>query len=249
MDYASDPTKDIHRDVAAKLFCCKTEQVSKELRYLGKNGFVFPRLYGSWYCNIASQIWQELKDKTIEDKSIFEWLNDAGISELGPCDPDNQPPSQGTFEYKVKEVQDWFDNKFYEFATKKEDRYQKYLKRGWFKHPTGFVQSGLYTKKDTMNHPIQGPAFHCLLWTAIRVLKKIKKRKMKSKPVAEIHDELLADCPLTEVQDYLNLVKNTIADLPNHWKWIKVPLAMEAKWSTESWAQMKVIEEKEGDWQ
>ena len=116
--YASNPKLDIHRDMAAELFLCDTKEVSKQMRYVGKNGFVFPVLYGSYYVKISQAIWHEidnLKLTTVSGVPVKEWMKKKGIKELGRCDP-KLPPQAGTYEYHVKQVESRFFRRFHVFA-------------------------------------------------------------------------------------------------------------------------------------
>ena len=49
------------------------------------------------------------------------------------------------------------------------------------------------TNNMIVNSPIQGTAFHCLLWSMIEINKFIKKEKLESKLIGQIHDEILVD--------------------------------------------------------
>jgi DNA polymerase I-like protein with 3'-5' exonuclease and polymerase domains len=53
---------------------------------------------------------------------------------------------------------------------------------------------------------------------------------MKSKIVGQIHDSIVSDVLEKETEDYLALVKETVEKkLPEHWKWIVVPMGVEAE--------------------
>lgn len=249
--YASNPNKDIHRDMAAKIFDCDKNQVSKAMRFTAKNDFVFATLYGSYYVHTSEHLWNDiLKNQLtlLDGTPVKDHLAYKGITEPGRFDKD-QRPEPGTFEAHVKTVEDWFMGKFQTFAEGKERWYDEYRKKAGFRLMTGFVVKGLYSKNDCLNYPIQGPGFHCLLWTLIRLLKKIKRRQMKSLVVGQIHDCALGDVPDAEVQDYLHMVKRIVSvELPRAWPWIIVPLEIEAEvtplaeeggtwWSKRQWIE------------
>lgn len=220
--YASDPTKDIHRDMAAKLFDCPVEEVeSKTMRYIAKNQFVFPELYGSFHGQIAPRIWEaldKLQSKTKSGIPVKKWLKQQGIRNL-----------EGYTKH-VEKCEQWFMNKFHVFANKKEDWYQTYRKKGEFRMLTGFVCRGLYSKNFLLNAPVQGMGFHWCLKTIIRMQDLIDRRSMKALLVGQIHDCIIGDVPEDEVQAYLNMIKKVVSDyLPKVWKWISVPLKIEAE--------------------
>lgn len=79
IEYILDPTKDMHRDMAAECFCLKPNQVDKMTRYCGKNMFVFPEFYGSFWLDCAENLWEALdlfdlktKDETLVKKHLEE---------------------------------------------------------------------------------------------------------------------------------------------------------------------------------
>lgn len=249
MEYASNPKLDIHRDMAAKMFLCKPEQVNSDLRYLGKNGWVFPRLYGSYYIKIAQAVWPEIEGKVVGDVPLKDWLKSKGILERGLCDKDVFPPEKNTFEHHLLQVQKEFDQMFPTWATGRDEWYNLYRKRGWFRHPTGFVQRGLYTRNDLLNHPIQGSLFHCLVWSLITLVNNKTLKELGIKILAEIHDEILADVPKDCLTGYLDVVERVMTvDIRKEWKWLTVPLLMEAKASDTSWADMKTVVKKGDIW-
>jgi DNA polymerase I len=254
--YAADPTKDIHRDVAAKCYLLKKEHVSKDSRYCGKNGFVFPRLYGSYHKQIARNMWEMIREKKLragKDDALpmKKHLEKRGIKTLGDCDPKTEARS-GTFEYNIKAVEEWFDSEFHVFRDKKEQWIRDYRQRGWFQMVTGFVISGLHNNNFLLNAPIQGPGFHCLLWCAIQMQKWLDKWNMKTLAVGEIHDCLLFDAPVDEVQDVLNAAKDIMTNrIRKAWPWIVVPMGVEVDVVDEgkSWADKAPWEEVNGTWQ
>lgn len=223
--YASNDSLDIHRDMAALIFKCKKIQVTKKMRYYGKNGFVFPHLYGSYWGKIAPIVWGEVQDLEMEDGvSVRDHLKSREII------------SQQNFEQHVKKIEEKFDRRFHVFANGRDKWYDDYRKVGAFPFLTGFRSVGLYSKNEVLNAPIQGPAFHCLLWSAIEIQREIDRRKMGALPVAEIHDSLLADVPIREIEDYVSLCSEVMMErVRKHWSWIIVPLKVEVETCRRNW--------------
>jgi DNA polymerase-1 len=233
VEYASDPNKDIHRDMGAKIFCCPFEEVSKQMRYYGKNSFVFPKLYGSYYVKMAIHFWNHAvneKLKTVSGESVLEVWKRNGITKRGACvgGKDN-PPENGSLEKHLQGVEQWFDRKFVTLTEQKEKRWQKYLERGWFDYVTGFRISGVFSRNFFLNAGIQGPCFHILLETLIRAVDEFKRKRMKALVVGQIHDCILVDLPPNELQDVLDIIQRIMEkDIPRDWPWVIVPLAVEA---------------------
>ncbi len=221
MTYLSDPSSDMHRDAACKMFMCEPDQVHKTSRFVGKNGFVFPAFYGDYYASMAGGIWKQLlADKPVlsDGTLVLDHLASKGITELGKCDPDKDPV-QGTYEYHLKEVEDWFwlEN-FTQYDTWKKHWFRQYTERGWFQGFSGFTFSGVMRRNIVINSPVQSAAFHSLLWSLIEVQKVMNKRGWRSKIIGQIHDSLIADVHKDEYDDYLVLAKEVMTNrMKAHW--------------------------------
>ena len=231
IDYITTPGKDMHRDMAAQIYMLKPEEVSKDARYGAKNKFVFPQFYGDFYVSCAKALWEWIRKgklTTPEGLSLYKHLRNKGIKELGECDPE-QEPRKGTFEKHLKEVEDDFWNRrFQRYGQWRKEWYRRYLDRGYFDLLTGFRVHGYYKRNSVVNYPVQGAAFHCLLWTLIQVNRRLRKHKMDSRIVGQIHDSLIGDVRVTELCDYLEIVEETTTKLlPKHWPWLVVPPQIE----------------------
>jgi len=71
---------DFHRHFAARLYGIEEEEVTKEERYYGKNEFVFPEFYGSYYGSIAKHRpeWEEKRVQLVE-KELWDRYGDVKI--------------------------------------------------------------------------------------------------------------------------------------------------------------------------
>jgi len=253
--YASDPTLDIHRDTASEMLLCKKKQVTKLVRHnVGKNGFVFPHLYGSWWKEVARKVWLKLPTLELTDgTSCLDHLRSKGITELGNCNTKlREEPKQGTFEHVVRQVERDFDAKFSTFRKHADEFYQDYRRNAGFPLVTGFWCDGLYSKNQVLNTPVQGPSFHIVLWSCIEINKELKRKKMKRTcTVAEIHDEVISDTHDNEVQDYMNLSERIMTkDVVKAMPWITCPLATEASVTPieGAWSEKEPWVEVDGIW-
>ena len=108
---------------------------------------------------------------------------------------------------------------------------------------TGFVCSGVMSKNDVYNYPVQGPAFHCLLWSLTRLQKELNERNMRSHIIGEIYDSIIGDVHKDEVEDYLVMAKRIMTeDIRKEWPWIIVPLVVEAEIGEENWWEKVEVE-------
>lgn len=253
ISYASDPTKDVHRDQAADCYACDPDQVTKQMRYCGKNMFVFPILYGSDYINCSKNLWEAISQYNLELKDgtpVLKHLKKKGITQLGNLDRKAIPLSN-SFEGHIKKVQKRFDDRFPEFGRNKDPWWDGYCSKGWFQLMTGFVISGVFTRNLLMNAPIQGPGFHCLLWSMNQIQKWLNKYRMKTKIIGQIHDCILLDAHKSELQTVLNYIRYAMTErVKKHYKWIVTPMEVEVDvvLNGETWYDKKPWVEKDGIW-
>lgn len=235
--YLTDSTTDMHRDMAAQCYMVDQDQVTSKARYCAKNLFVFPQFYGDYYIACAKNLWEAIgkhKLETVDGVPLKKHLKSKGITKLGECNP-QQRPEDGTFEKHLKEVEyDFWKRRFSVYDQWKRDWWEQYQTKGGFRTLTGFYvrwgKTGVLSKNEAINNPVQGSAFHCDLWTLIQLQKKLKKYKMKSVITAEIHDSIDADVHPTELDTFMSMAREIVeVDLPKAWPWIIVPLKIEAE--------------------
>lgn len=255
ISYIKTPGKDMHGDMAAQIYFLDPAWIKKsgkDHRYGAKNKFVFPQFYGDYYVSCAKSLWEWCtKGKLLgpEGQPLLQHLKSKGIHKLGACDPDERP-EQGTFERHIQEVEnDFWNNRFRGYGQWRKDWYNDYLRKGYFDLLTGFRVQGDFRRNQVTNYPVQGSAFHCLLWTLIRVNKLLRKYKMRSKVVGQIHDSLIGDVLEKELRNYLELVEKTVTvDLRKAYEWLCVPLEIEYEIAPRlgSWYEKREVKFKNG---
>jgi hypothetical protein len=209
----------------------KFAKQAKDARYGAKNMFVFPQFYGDYYLHCAQNLWEwAIRAKLVgpNGESMIEWLASKGITGMGACDPE-QEAQPGTFEYHVKQVEhDFWNNRFRAYGRWKKRWYDEYLVKGYFDTYTGFRISGVMNRKQVINYPVQGSAFHCLLWSLIRINRELKRRGLRSRIAGQIHDSIIGDVHVDELDEYLSIVKHysTVA-IRKAFPWLNVPLVVE----------------------
>ena len=91
-----------------------------------------------------------------------------------------------------------------------------------------------FGKRAAMNAPIQGSAADLIKLAMIHIDKMMKDKKVKSKMILQVHDELIFDVP----EDEVNLMKQIIEDGMTHAMTLKVPLTAECSIGT-NWYEAK----------
>ena len=85
----------------------------------------------------------------------------------------------------------------------------------------GMIRSS--AERNAINTPVQGSAADIIKLSMIKINKELKKYSLKSKLILQVHDELVFDVPLEEV----DLIKKIIIDkMENAYK-LKVPLTVD----------------------
>ena len=81
-------------------------------------------------------------------------------------------------------------------------------------------------ERVAINSPVQGSAADLIKLAMIQLAKKISKKKLKSRMILQVHDELVFECPEEEEQEMRALVKQEMEQvLP-----LKVPLVVDIGW-------------------
>lgn len=241
---AKDPGR-MHFDAAKQIYMLPSKLMMDNIRYCGKNMFVFPQFYGDWWLSCARNLWKAINRMNLQTSTgipLKKWLEKKGITSLGTGDPKNVDPE--SFEAHLKDVEhDFWYNRFPVYQEWKEEWWEKYQEKGFFRMLTGFVVSGYINRKDCLNYGVQGVAFHCLLWCLCRISELLKKYKMKTKLIAQIHDDAMSDTPEKELENYIEIATHVITiELKKHWPWIITPMRVGIE-TTEiggSWYSKKV---------
>ena len=238
---------DLHREMAGECYRLRLEEVSKEARFIAKGQFVFASFYGSWYQDIARSMWESIntdKLKTVAGVPLDQHLATMGITDRGACSGGRGSALPDTFEDHIQEVERQFwQERFPVYDKWRDDWWEQYCQRGWFRMLTGFVVQGVYKRTEVINSPVQGAAFHCLLWGLIRIVRELRKKKMRSVVVGQIHDSIIADVHESELEDYLAMVQRVMVhDIRKAWPWLIVPLGLEASVCAENWWEKREVE-------
>ncbi|RLC88855.1 MAG: hypothetical protein DRJ03_01045 [Chloroflexi bacterium] len=214
---------DPHGDEAKEIFMLPDEFLTKPIRQAMKSGFVFAEVYGSYYKSCAKTLWVEAMPLKMANGVRIQ---DHMEKELFRGFPKNQWPQ--VFENHVKTHEDRFWNKYHYTREWQMKTLHDYQKTGKIEFYTGFQCPELLTRNQIFNTPIQGSAFHCLLWSHIRLNKRSKANNWLSQLMAEIHDEIMWDMHPDEREMVVEQSDSVMTkEIREHWPWIIVPLECE----------------------
>ena len=213
----------MHFDMAMECFLLEGEDVSDDARYATKNGYVFPEFYGDYFKDCARNLWDNIHKLNLKTLStgipLIEHLESKGIKDYR------------AFEKHIERVEDNFWNKrFPVYKRWKEDWLDDYNDKGYIDTLTGFRCGGYMKKNEVINYPVQGSAFHCLLWSLIRLQKELEEGPWQSLIIGQIHDSIVLDVVDIELQDLLSLISRIMTkEIVEAWPWIIVPLRIDAE--------------------
>jgi len=234
LKYLTSDHADMHGDVAAQIFLVDGYDKSKYpghklIRNATKNSFIFPQFYGDYYGNNTDGLctWCQLPHTKwrkgygvdfVEGMTVGDHLISKGIT------------SYDKFKQHLKNIEeDFWGVRFREYGAWKLKWHAKYQRDGYFNTLTGFKCQGVMGKNEVINYPVQGSAFHCLLWSFITINKIAAEENWDSRIVNQIHDAVIIDTHPDELEHVARtVVEVTCKKLAEHWDWIIVPLTVDA---------------------
>jgi len=89
-------------------------------------------------------------------------------------------------------------------------------------HSANFTVRG-FAERNAINAPIQGTAADIIKMAMIAVHAEIEKRKLRSRMILQVHDELVFDCHKEEVDEMTALVREKMETAVS----LEVPLEVE----------------------
>jgi len=248
LKFLTDKTSDMHSELAKQLFLVdnfdKKLPEHNTLRQAAKS-FIFAEFYGDYFKNCAESLavkwgklnkgkWKAGQGVPMPEGTLSDHLISKGIK------------SYDAFEKHVQRIEeDFWGNRFKVYASWKEKWWKMYQKKGYVDFLNGFRCSGLMSKNECINFPIQGTSFLCLLWTLIRTDEIMRMEKWDSRIVSQIHDSIIVDCNKDELEHVAKTIKHIIqVELPEHWPWINVPMDADAEVTpvNGSWSELAKYE-------
>lgn len=198
--------EDIHKQAASKVFNTPIDEVSKEQRSNAK-AVNFGIVYGISDFGLGEQLHiSRKKAKQYIDQYLEEY---AGIKQF-----------MTDVVEKAKET-GYVETQFNRRRYIPELKSSNYMVRQ-------------FGQRAAMNTPIQGTAADIMKIAMINVLKELKKRNMKSKIVLQVHDEMMIEATLDELEEVKELLQNCMESACK----LNVPLIAEVSEAT-NWYDCK----------
>ena len=187
--------QDIHKQAASKVFKTPIDEVTKEQRSNAK-AVNFGIVYGISDFGLAEQLGIGRKQaKAYIDEYLTQY---SGIKKF-----------MDNIKEEAKE-NGYVETIFHRRRYIPELKSNNYMVRQ-------------FGARAAMNTPIQGTAADIMKIAMIKVFNEIKKRKLKSKIVLQVHDEMMIEAPIEEKEE----IKKIIVDCMQTAAKLKVPLIAE----------------------
>ena len=194
--------KDIHKQAASKVFKTPIEEVTKEQRSNAK-AVNFGIVYGISDFGLGEQLGIGRKKAK---QYIEEYLEQyAGIKQF-----------MENITEQAKE-QGYVETLFHRRRYIPELKSNNYMVRQ-------------FGARAAMNTPIQGTAADIMKIAMIKVYNEIKSRKLKSKIILQVHDEMMVETPIEEKEEMINIMKKCMESATK----LEVPLIAEIS-DAENW--------------
>ena len=198
--------KDIHKQAASKVFKTPIEEVTKEQRSNAK-AVNFGIVYGISDFGLGEQLGIGRKKAK---QYIEEYLEQyAGIKHF-----------MENITEQAKE-QGYVETLFHRRRYIPELKSNNYMVRQ-------------FGARAAMNTPIQGTAADIMKIAMIKVYNEIKSRKLKSKIVLQVHDEMMIETPIEEKEEMIKIMKKCMESAAN----LEVPLIAEIS-DARNWYECK----------
>ena len=187
--------QDIHKQAASKVFKTPIDEVTKEQRSNAK-AVNFGIVYGISDFGLAEQLGIGRKQaKAYIDEYLTQY---SGIKKF-----------MDNIKEEAKE-NGYVETIFHRRRYIPELKSNNYMVRQ-------------FGARAAMNTPIQGTAADIMKIAMIKVFNEIKKRKLKSKIVLQVHDEMMIEAPIEEKEEIKTIIKNCMQTATE----LKVPLIAE----------------------
>ena len=198
--------EDIHKQAASKVFNTPIDEVTKEQRSNAK-AVNFGIVYGISDFGLAEQLHiSRKKAKQYIDQYLEEY---SGIKQF-----------MTDIVEKAKET-GYVETQFNRRRYIPELKSSNYMVRQ-------------FGQRAAMNTPIQGTAADIMKIAMKNVLKELKARNMKTKIVLQVHDEMMLEAPLEEVEEVKELLQKCMENACK----LNVPLIAEVSEAT-NWYDCK----------
>jgi len=245
IEYLQNPKADMHTDMSEQIYMMdinKRNPIHDKLRFFSKGNWTFGQAYGDYYVNCARGFCKDL------NLPIGKWSTKDGIEieegkTIGQHYIEKGIKSYKDFENFLKKVEDdYWGRRFAVYGKWRENLWETYKKKGYITGPTGFTYRGIMKRKNAINYPVQGAAFHVLLWSFIQLTRIIEEKNLKSKLISQVHDSIILSIEPSEIDIVKKIIRQVMTvDVLTEFKWLTLSLDIDAELGdvNKSWYELE----------
>lgn len=178
---------DLHASTASKIYNVKIDEVTKDMRRVAK-AVNFGIVYGMSDWGLSEELHISPAEANLFIKKYFEVF----------------PEIKPYLDNCIKETKE----KGYTTTIFNRRRYMPEINSS-----NGALRK--FSERASMNAPIQGTAADIMKMAMLAVQRELDNNKLKSKIVAQVHDELIIDCLENELETVKVLLKTTMENVAN----------------------------------
>ena len=194
-------------------------------------------IHWMWASRIFSREGQEY-DKSVKYKALRnKSKNRFFFPSIYGAVPASIARSLGLATDFVIEVQNRFWEEYSYIKEWQLKTIHDYQKTGYVEMVTGARRPGPLNINKLYNTPIQGPAYHLLQDSGNKIDKELTKRKYRTLSVAEIHDAIILDTYVDEMEEVINLGEKIMCSKRFDWQG-DVPMSVEWEYGDKNWNSM-----------
>jgi len=213
INYLLDDNADMHRDNGCDIWQIPQSEMTGDIRTEIKGGWTFPQFYGDWYQSCGQALWKSSLHLPLASGILLkDHLHDIGIKR-----------EEDFLEHCKTAEQIMWEERFPVYTQWKKDINDLYIREGYVETHLGFRFTGLMDRKQTANFPVQGTAFHLLLWCLNLLRAEKKNYGWKSRFIGQVHDSVIIDFVPEEVAEIVSVFKHHVSvTLPKTFPWAAV---------------------------
>lgn len=226
LEFLRDENSDMHRTVSSKVFMCEMDEVTSEMRRVGKT-INFASQYGSSAYNIAMTSWEKLFSPEMR-----AFVKKRGIKNFK------------MWAAHMEDVMKWYwEELFGVYGKWRDDNWKKYLETGYIKLKTGLKCRGVMRYTQAGNFSIQGSAANLVCFAATKINEYMKKNKLKTKLILYIHDSLEFDVVESEWGELKPVIHYWMTKgIQDNFPWVIAPLGLEAEYHYKNFNEVDKVE-------
>ncbi len=201
--------EDIHTSIASEIFRVRPEEVTPEMRRVGKT-VNFGIVYGISAYGLSEQLKISVSEASEIISRYFSTF-------------------KGVYEYILNTLEFVSSNGYVETIFGRKRYIPELLNKKHFGNKLNLQKP----ERIAINTPIQGSASDIVKIAMIRLFERLRKENSRTKLLIQVHDEIVVETPLEDIENDGKMIKDTMENSVS----LKVPLVVDFKYGI-NWGEI-----------